>query len=176
MFNRQCFINSKKLLAGIFLFTLSISAKAVDKGEFVLTITIPKKSVVEYHAPYIATWIENDKRKTVASTSLWYDDQEKWLKDIRRWWRKTGRSQKKPYDGVTGATRRPGEHQLVLRSEDTSELLEDGDYVLYIEAAREVGGREVLSLPFSWPITESTEVSASGENELGKVTLTISPR
>lgn len=175
MFNSQCFICSKKLFVGIFLFTLSISAKAVSKAEFVLTINIPKKSVVEYHAPYIATWIENDKRKTVASTSLWYDDQEKWLKDIRRWWRKTGRSQKKPYDGVTGATRRPGQHQLVLRSQDTSEILEAGEYVLYIEASREVGGREVLKLPFSWPVKEKVEVLAKGKNELGTVTLTIEP-
>jgi hypothetical protein len=167
--------NIKHLWLALTALIVSFTATASDEGQFVLTINIPKMNVVEYHAPYIATWIENDKRKTVASTSLWYDDQEKWLKDIRRWWRKTGRGQKKPYDGVTGATRRPGEHQLVLRSEDTSEILEDGEYVLYIEASREVGGREVLKLPFSWPVKETVEVVAEGKNELGKVMLTIEP-
>lgn len=163
----------RHLLLALTAIILPFSATASEEAQFVLTIDIPKKNVVEYHAPYIATWIEDDDRKTIASTSLWYDDQEKWLKDIRRWWRKTGRGQKKPYDGVTGATRRPGEHQLVLRNADTSEILEDGEYVLYIEASREVGGREVLKLPFTWPVKETIKVVTEGKNELGKVMLTI---
>jgi hypothetical protein len=42
-----------------------------------------------------------------------------------------------------------------------------------IEAAREVGGREVLSMPFKWPVNEVTTVKVQGEKELGKIILTI---
>ncbi|GAA4817709.1 hypothetical protein GCM10011365_12540 [Marinicella pacifica] len=143
-------------------------------SEFSINIDIPKINVSEYHAPYIATWIENDQGKTVIATSLWYDQQEKWLKDIRQWWRRTGRNQSPPYDGVTGATRRPGMHKLVLQAAEIEQQLLAGNYKLMIEASREVGGREVLSLPFTWPVKTTLTVSAQGEHELGKVTLTIS--
>lgn len=146
-----------------------------QETKFLVDIEIPKINVSEYHAPYIATWIENEHGQSIISTSLWYDDQEKWLKDIRQWWRRTGRSQSAPYDGVTGATRRPGMHKLVLQAPDIEATLKPGQYTLLIEASREVGGREVLKLPFIWPINNAFTVSKHGEHELGKVTLTISP-
>ncbi len=148
---------------------------SAQETHFIVDIEIPKINVSEYHAPYIATWIENENGKSIISTSLWYDDQEKWLKDIRQWWRRTGRSQSAPYDGVTGATRRPGMHKLVLQAQDIASRLTPGQYTLMIEASREVGGREVLKLPFNWPINDVLTVSNQGEHELGKVTLTISP-
>ncbi len=151
-------------------FTATISAEA-----FQLTIEVPKINATEYHAPYIATWIESTDRNTVIPSSLWYDDQQKWLKDIRQWWRRTGRTQSKPYDGVTGATRRPGMHKLVLNSQEIAPKLKPGTYLMMIEAAREVGGREVLSIEFQWPLTAEFESFAQGEKELGKVTLNIKP-
>lgn len=140
---------------------------------FTLDIEIPKLNVSEYHAPYLVTWIETEDRKTVVAASLWYDEQEKWLKDIRQWWRKTGRNQKKPYDGVTGATRRPGMHKLSLLDAEIAAALSAGNYVLFIEAAREVGGREVLKIPFSWPVKDHFNASVQGNKELGKITLSI---
>ena len=155
--------------------TLSIAGIAMGKTAplFKLSIEVPKHQVAEYHAPYIATWIEDGSQRAVVATSLWYDGQEKWLKDIRRWWRKTGRQQKKPYDGVTGATRKPGQYQLVLNSEDIDQLSEPGQYYLMIEATREVGGRETLKLPFSWPVEKKLTVEAKGKSELGQIILTI---
>jgi len=143
------------------------------KVAFILDIEIPKFKTSEYHAPYIATWIETKDRKPIIATSLWFDEQEKWLKDIRQWWRKTGRNQKKPYDGITGATRRPGMHKLKLSDSEISNELVPGEYVLFIEAAREVGGREVLKIPFNWPIEDSFISSVQGKKELGKITLSL---
>jgi hypothetical protein len=159
----------------ILLFTLFIytNISANSGVEITLDIEIPKFNVSEYHAPYLATWIEIEDRKTIIATSLWFDEQEKWLKDIRQWWRKTGRNQTKPYDGVTGATRRPGMHKLKLSDMEISNALVPGQYIFLIEAAREVGGREVLKIPFSWPIDNNFTFSVRGEKELGKITLTI---
>jgi len=162
------------ILAVLFNLALLSQSHADDNvTEISLDIEIPKLKVSEYHAPYLATWIETENRKTVVATSLWYDEQHKWLKDIRQWWRKTGRNQKKPYDGVTGATRRPGMHKLKLSDTEIGKALTPGNYILLIEAAREVGGREVLQIPFSWPIEDSFKSSTQGEKELGKITLTI---
>ena len=47
-----------------------------------------------------------------------------------------------------------------------------GNYKLRVEAAREVGGRELVTLPFQWPPRAATSASAEGKSELGTVRLT----
>ena len=49
-----------------------------------------------------------------------------------------------------------------------------------IEAAREVGGREILRIPFQWPAKAGNNLSGDnlkikGEHELGQVALDIKP-
>src|SRR3546814_11767399 len=71
---------------------------------------------------------------------------------MRQWWRKTGRTLNMPVDGISGATRAPGEHVLRF-AEGKAPLgkIPAGGYELVVEAAREVGGRERLRIPFQWP-------------------------
>lgn len=134
-----------------------------------LSIAIPRLSVAEYHRPYVAVWLEQ-AGQPAKTLSIWYDvgkkDQEgkKWLTDVRQWWRAAGRSMNLPANGVSGATRAPGTAKASYAPK-----LAPGNYVLKVEAAREVGGREVVSLPFSWP--PKGPVTASGKSELGAVSL-----
>ncbi|MBD3650453.1 MAG: DUF2271 domain-containing protein, partial [Alcanivorax sp.] len=111
----------------------------------------------------------------IMALGLGYDDQERWLKDLRLWWRRTGRGQSRPYDGLTGATRRPGTHSVDFSELPAFSDLPEGDYQLVVEAAREVGGREVVRLPFQWPATGNKTVRADGEQELGRVQLRLAP-
>jgi hypothetical protein len=53
--------------------------------------------------------------------------------------------------------------------------LAPGEYHLVIEAAREVGGRELLRVPFRWPVTAAESPKVKGEHELGHVTIDIKP-
>jgi len=53
--------------------------------------------------------------------------------------------------------------------------LEAGQYYLYIEAARELGGREMLRLPLSLPIENPISISDTGKHELGRVSLKLEP-
>ena len=90
----------------------------------------------------MAIWIEpqGGEAKTLA---VWYDTKlkdregEKWLRNIRTWWRKSGRTLKFPVDGVSGATRAPGTHRISF-TEGQGPLgkLAPGQYELVIEAAR----------------------------------------
>lgn len=81
-----------------------------------------------------------------------------------------------PMDGVTGATRPVGEHALNLKS-DGKQLsqLAPGSYGLVVEAVREVGGRELLRIPFEWPATQKQHATVQGKHELGAVTLDLVP-
>lgn len=146
-----------------------------------IAVQIPRLDVAEYHRPYVALWLEQDNRH-VADVTVWYDmklaDQEgeKWLKDLRQWWRRSGRGLDLPVDGLSAATRPPGIHQLQLHSGQVPlEDLPAGEYQLVVEASREVGGREMLKLPFQWPPEETLASNAEGDSELGRVTLTLTP-
>ena len=135
-----------------------------------VSITIPQLKVAEYHKPYVAAWVEPTGGGEPRTVFVWYDIKKggaepgtKWLHDLRTWWRKGGRSLKQPVDGVSGATRAPGTHKVTLPAD-----LKPGQYTLYVEAAREAGGREILSLPLAIPAARG---SVAGKGELGAITL-----
>ena len=148
------------LVAGI----LSAPASAAT-----VSITIPQLKVAEYHRPYVAAWLEPAAGGAAQTVFVWYEVKKtgsepgtKWLADLRSWWRKGGRALKLPADGVSGATRAPGTHQVTLPN------MPAGNYVLHVEAARETGGREIVSIPVTFPAAKG---SAAGKSELGAVTI-----
>ncbi|NWK96007.1 DUF2271 domain-containing protein [Sphingobium lactosutens] len=144
-----------------------------------VSVTIPRLSVAEYHRPYVAIWIEKEGAAP-RSLSVWYDydmkngEGTKWLRDVRQWWRASGRAMQFPADGVTGATRAPGEQKIAFTAgKGPLGQLAPGNYTLLVEAAREVGGREVVRLPFAWPPKPGATVKAAGSTELGAVALSF---
>lgn len=147
-----------------------------------ISIEIPKLDVAEYHKPYVAVWLEGPDKKVAANLAVWYDvanpkkEGDKWLKDLRQWWRRTGRELKVPADGLTSATRAPGGHTIKFDG-NTAALKElaSGQYELIVEAAREVGGREVLRIPMQWPPKEGAALTAKGEHELGAIAVNVKP-
>jgi hypothetical protein len=150
-------------------------------AELQVSIEIPRMNVAEYHRPYVAMWIEKPDQSPVATLSVLYDQQTKkteagttWLKDLRVWWRRAGRDLKMPVDGVSGATRAPGVHAISFpASKGPLSSLQPGSYHFVVEAAREVGGRELIRIPFEWPAADSKDAQAQGQHELGKVTVNV---
>lgn len=135
-----------------------------------ITVTIPRLNVAEYHRPYVAVWLEPQGGGAARTLAVWYDIKKggqepgtKWLADLRAWWRKGGRSLKLPANGVSGATRAPGAHVIPLPAD-----LKPGAYVLNVEAARETGGRELVSVPLTVP---NPRGGGTGKSELGAVTI-----
>lgn len=175
------------VLAGLVLpwLFLLIPAHASEQSsplEAHLTVTIPELQVAEYHRPYVAIWLADERHQRILDLALWYDGKmanqegEKWLKDIRQWWRRSGRSLTFPIDGVSGATRRPGTYTVEFKVlAEQLQSLPEGDYFLNIEAAREVGGREHLMLPLSLPLAteQPFQLAVEGEHELGRVELQV---
>lgn len=144
-----------------------------------LAIELPQLDVPRYHRPYLAAWVETGAGDPAATLAVWYDTRlrddlgEGWLKELRQWWRAEGEALDLPADAISGATRAPGTHDLRFGAEGGPLAdLPPGPYVLKVEAAREKGGREVLSLPFDWPVPG--EAQGTGQTELGAVRLTVS--
>jgi hypothetical protein len=135
-----------------------------------VTVTIPRQNVAEYHRPYVAIWLEPVGGGPARTVALWYETKKtgkeagtKYLADLRAWWRKGGRSMALPADGVSGATRAPGQYTVPLPAN-----IKPGQYVLTVEAARETGGRELVTLPLTVP---NPNARTAGKTELGAVTL-----
>ncbi|MET1755007.1 DUF2271 domain-containing protein [Novosphingobium sp. RD2P27] len=159
---------NSKLLPSIPL--LVAGTFAAPAAAATVSVTIPKINVAEYHRPYVVGWLEPAAGGQARTVFVWYDVKKgggepgtKWLSDLRTWWRKGGRSLKLPADGVSGATRAPGTYQIPLPAN-----LPAGQYVLKVEAARETGGRELVSVPITVPKASG---SATGKTELGAVTV-----
>jgi hypothetical protein len=158
-----------------------ISSWAVG-AEMAVKFEIPQLNVAEYHRPYVAMWLERGDNTFVSNLAVLYDVKKKdnagtkWVKDLRTWWRKSGRDVSLPMDGVSGATRTAGEQKLSFGPARTGfDKLPAGDYQLVIEAAREAGGRELVRVPFKLPLKAAQTASASGKEELGAVSIQITP-
>ena len=171
-------MRAKLFIAVSGLLTLPAYAAELD-----INVEIPKLNVAEYHRPYVAIWIEGADQKVASNLAVWYlmkDTAEghgtKWLPDLRQWWRKSGRSLQVPVDGVTGPTRPVGKHEVSFAaSQPQLKDLAPGEYTLVVEAAREVGGRELVKIPFSWPARAAQTGKAQGTTELGADTLAVKP-
>lgn len=158
------------------------SMTAASAAEIEAQIEIPRLSVAEYHRPYVAVWLEKPDGTDPVTLAVKYDvklknnEGNKWLKDMRQWWRRVGRTLDMPVDGISGATLPVGAHTLSFP--DTAQPLKDlpaSDYVLVVEAAREVGGREILRFPVAWPPKAPVSDSVTGSHELGKITVKLKP-
>ncbi|SFU76375.1 DUF2271 domain-containing protein [Pseudoduganella namucuonensis] len=158
--------------------SLPLASASAMAADLALKFEVPQLNVAEYHRPYIAAWLENADQKVVTNLAVLYDVKKKdnagtkWLKDMRQWWRKSGRDLAMPVDGVSGATRAPGEHTLAFPvAKEALDKLPAGQYVLVVEAAREAGGRELVKVPLTWPMKPAQTASAKGKEELGNVTV-----
>lgn len=168
---------------------IAVAAASASAASIDLTVGIPQLDVSEYHRPYVAIWIERPDRSVAADLAVWYQQKEgkdaksgkqesgsKWLADLRQWWRRSGRDKSLPIDGVSGATRPVGEHRLRFETGKAPlGELAPGHYTLVVEAAREVGGREVLSVPFDWPPASPQHLQAQGRSELGALRVDLDP-
>lgn len=169
-------VRSSLALAAALLGTQALAADLAVK------VDIPQLNVAEYHRPYIALWLEHADQSFAANLAVWYDVKKKdnggtkWLKDLRQWWRKSGRDLQVPVDGMTSATRMPGDHTLTFAGAKAPlEKLPAGDYQLVVEATREGGGRDLVRIPFAWPPKAAQTLPAKGKEELGTVTLQLKP-
>ncbi|MBU1538728.1 MAG: DUF2271 domain-containing protein [Alphaproteobacteria bacterium] len=154
---------------------LSAIAAPALAADLAVSVEIPRLSVAAYHRPYVAVWIERPDQTAVRTLAVWYEvsnvaEGKDWLKDMRTWWRRGGRAMTMPADGISSATKAPGRHAVTVPGARLSNL-PAGDYVMVVEAARELGGREAVRVPFRWGAANAG--SASGSTELGAVRVTV---
>lgn len=127
---------------------------------------LPNIDSADYQRPYVAIWRESKGgHETLLLWHLKRKDEDKWLPDIRRWWRKLGRYGEAP-DAVTGATRGPGQYR------ESFQLADSSPFTLLLEVVREDGGRSLIKQPIDFSSGEGVFELPAGE-EIGPITITL---
>lgn len=133
------------------------------EAELVVSFTYEASSTERTKRPYIAVWLEDSDGELVDTISLWYEQDgkgQKWLDDLRQWYAVGADSD----TTVSGATRVAGEYIVSWDGTDSEgNKIPQGDYVLYIEAAREHGPYSLTSADLS--IGDQAFVVAISDNE-----------
>lgn len=139
----------------------------------IISVTVPIIHEEPYHRPYIAVWVETPARKGVATLAIWHE-KEKWLKDLRQWWRKLGRENQAQYDAVTQATPKPGSYKInwVPKRADGG-ILKSGEYYVCLEAAREDGGRDFIRQRIQIGGHEAQTYTIDAKPEIGPIKIDI---
>lgn len=144
---------------------------ALAQQQLEIQVELPKIETGTYHRPYVAVWIENEQQQPVRLVEAWLEKPD-WIKDLRRFWRKLGRSEPQLVDAKTGATKGPGSYKVHWDGKDEQgKAVAAGNYVLFVEAAREQGGRNLAKQAFKWD-GSAVQIEIKASKELGKIQLT----
>ena len=142
--------------------------------EMVVEFTYSATSSAErVRNPYIAVWVEDTEGNLVDTISVWFKQSgegTKWLDDLRSWYSATGGN----VDAATsGATRSAGTYAVVWDGTDTDgNSVDPGEYVLFVEAAREHGPYSITSTSITLG-SAAFSVTLADEGELSSLTATL---
>jgi thiamine biosynthesis lipoprotein ApbE len=120
--------------------------------------------------PYVAVWVEDANHKPVRRLALWYR-KPRWLPDLRSF---SEAQRESPIDlmSITSATRSAGDYSLVWDGKnDQGQFVEQGNYTIYIEAAREHGSYQLMKQTMKFDGKAKTQAIA-GNEELSAASLT----
>lgn len=160
----------KTLIGAVVLFTAALFQPNAKAAELEIELTLPDLDVQPYHRPYVAVWLETPERKHVTTVALWVEKAE-WFKDLRQWWRKAGKSSAN-FDGVTGATKRPGSYTINWDGKDLEgNAVTAGKYLLNLEVVREEGGRDYTRVELD--LSKDGKITIDGTNEYSQSFVTI---
>lgn len=121
--------------------------------------------------PYLAAWVEDEKRANVRTLALWYG-KPRYLNELRAWSRTQRGSPWQAASGATsvsGATRGPGNYTIDWDGKDSAgKFVKAGRYTVYLEVVREHGTYQLMKKEMNFDGTPSqaqfpanTEVAAS---------------
>jgi thiamine biosynthesis lipoprotein len=143
--------------------------------EFVVDYEIPQRDATNYRRPYLAIWIAEKGSGAPLRQLLLLGDSERWMQEVRTWWRRAGRLDESAVHGIVRPTRRPGSYSVAWDGRDErGHGVPAGEYLLCIEAAREHGERELLELPVRVG-GESFTLRHRGTQEVGRVEVRFAP-
>lgn len=123
--------------------------------------------------PYVAIWVEDTNGNMVSTISVWFNSGKSQYLNHLSSWSNSFRNSPSTYSPTTGATRGAGNYSVFWDGTDTSgSPVAAGDYVLYVEAAREHGPHSITSTPITID-GQGFTVALSDSGELANLSATL---
>ena len=142
-----------------------------DKFELSLELEVAQTGGGRAKRPYVAVWLESADGTPVRTLALWANTGRgrRWLPDLRRFMR--GQRQGDLAATATSATRIPGRYTLLWDGrDDAGRPVEQGQYYLCVEAAREHGTYQLIREPYTFG-SRAFKAAIPGNPEIAGVTL-----
>ncbi|MGF6416877.1 thiamine biosynthesis lipoprotein [Stenotrophomonas sp. AN71] len=145
------------------------SDQAAAPEQLVIDYQVPSLPSERYHAPYLALWISHEDGSPVRQL-LVLGERSRYLQDLPQWWRRYGRDDLPAIQGIARPTRMPGRYSVAWDGrDDRGRALPPGPYRVQVEAARQGGGHEFLSVPIDTGQGRGLPTIAQGSSEIGAV-------
>ena len=114
--------------------------------------------------PYVAIWVEDENHKPIRRIAVWYR-KPRWLPDLREF-SSSLREVDMDVSAITSATRSAGQYSLVWDGKnDAGEFVAQGNYTVFIEAAREHGSYQLIKQAIKCD-DKTKNVSMPGNEEI----------
>lgn len=138
-----------------------------------IDVTLPRFNVPEYHGPYVSVWLTDENAQLIKSLSI-RGDSQRWLTELRVWWRKIGRTHEDFIDGFAGATRKNKPlHVQWDGYDEQGQPVKQTKLVLNVEVAREDGGRNYQKIPLDLEVLMKQPLHTVGKGEIGEVSVSL---
>ncbi len=143
-----------------------VAAQPAWPRPLVIDYEIPLQDVARYRPPYLALWIARPDGSPVRQL-LVLGDRSRYLQELPQWWRLYGRDDEAAVHGIARPTRQPGHYSVAWDGrDDQGRPCPPGEYRIELEAAREHGGRQRLSLAVHAPDGQARHLPRAGD-EIG---------
>ncbi|MEL6897994.1 MAG: DUF2271 domain-containing protein, partial [Planctomycetota bacterium] len=140
-----------------------------------------------YRRPYLAVWLEDADGFPVKTATLWMQTENpgpRWHRDLTRCYgndrmRKTVEKTNliDGVDGISGATRGPGDYETHFDGTDNSgDPLPAGQYTLCLEATRENGTYKIIRQRIQWGDKQIERTKLKGNIEIPAAEFAFRPK
>jgi thiamine biosynthesis lipoprotein len=136
------------------------------KYELSINLELAQIEGVRVHRPFVAVWVVDADKKPVRNIAIWYN-KPRWLRDMRAWYDtyyEAFSAENSNISSTSSATRAPGKYTLKWDGKnDKGELVKQGKYTIYIEAAREHGTYQLISQEMEFKKAQQIELTPNTE-------------
>jgi len=146
-----------------------------DRFELAVDLEIAPQEGYRYHRPYVAVWVEDATGRRVRTLSVWVNTTgrgPRYIRELRRWF--SGERDQEDAGGpdlvatMSSATRLPGQYTVSWNGrDDRGAVVDQGDYRVVIEAAREHGSYQLMQQDLTLG-TKPVAADLAGNEEIGR--------
>jgi len=134
--------------------------------ELAINLELATLEGMRVHRPFVAVWVVDANKKPVRQIALWYK-KPRWLDEMSVWYAtyydafSSGNSN---LSSTTSATRAAGKYTLKWDGkDDKGNLVKQGAYTIYIEAAREHGSHQLMTQEIDVKKTQHVDIHGNLE-------------